>query len=55
MFDRVIFEGHLTGLFPDGAFSRFLWNQGVLLEDFEPYVEARTEELKERAQPLSRD
>jgi hypothetical protein len=24
MFDRLIFKGHLTGLFPDGAFSRFL-------------------------------
>jgi hypothetical protein len=55
MFDRIIFKGHLTSLFPDGAFARFLWQQGVLLKDFKPYVEAATQELKERAQQIARE
>ena len=38
MFDRLIFKGHLTGLYPQGAFARFLWRQGVLLKEFKPYV-----------------
>jgi hypothetical protein len=55
MFDRIIFKGHLTGLFPDGAFSRFLSSQDVLRKDFKPYVEARTQELKEHAQQIARE
>jgi hypothetical protein len=38
MFDRII-KGHLSGFFPDGAFARFLWRQGMLLKEFKPYVE----------------
>jgi hypothetical protein len=55
MFDRIIFKGHLTGLFPDGAFSRFLWSQGVLLKNFKPYVAAKTQSLKEHAQQVARE
>ena len=55
MFDRVILKGHLTGLFPDGAFTRFLWKQGVLLKDFKPYVEAATKRLKEHAEQVARE
>ena len=36
-FDRMIFKGHLTGFFPDGAFARFLSKQGVLLKEFGTY------------------
>jgi hypothetical protein len=54
MFDRVIFKGHLTMLFPDGAFARFLWRQGVLLKEFKPYVEGVTQELKAHAQEVAR-
>ena len=53
MFDRIIFKGHLTGLFPQGAFARFLWRQGVLLKEFKPYVEATTQEMKARAQDIA--
>ena len=55
MYDRIIFKGHLTGLFPDGAFSRFLSSQDVLRKDFKPYVEARTQKLKEQAQQIARE
>jgi len=37
-FDRMIFKGHLTGLFPEGAFGRFLNTQGVLLKGYDGYV-----------------
>ena len=38
-FDRMIFKGHLTLLYPNGAFARLLSRQGVLLKEFKPYVE----------------
>ena len=52
-FDRMIFKGYLTGLFPDGAFGRFLTRQGVLLKDFGRYVEKATARLKEHVQTLA--
>jgi hypothetical protein len=53
MFDRIIFKGHLTGLFPQGAFARFLGRQGVLLKEFKPYVESATQKVKARAQGIA--
>jgi len=29
-FDRVIFKGHLTSMFPEGAFGRYLNKRGIL-------------------------
>lgn len=54
-FDRLIFNGYLTGLFPDGAFKLFLDRQGVLLKHFGSYVDKATSELKEHIQGLARD
>jgi hypothetical protein len=48
-FDRTIFKGYLTGLFPDGAFGWFLTRQAVLLKDFGRYVGKATAQVKERA------
>ncbi|MHC4180125.1 MAG: hypothetical protein ACYSWU_21685 [Planctomycetota bacterium] len=45
-FDRLILKGHLQGLFPEGAFSRFLWRQGVPLKEFKKYVPKVTAEIK---------
>jgi hypothetical protein len=53
MFDRLIFKGHLTGLYPQGAFARFLWRQGVLLKEFKPYVETATQKMKAQAQKIA--
>lgn len=53
-FDRMIFKGHLTGLFPNGAFARFLAGQGVFLKDFGQYVKQATEILKAHAQALAK-
>jgi len=46
MYDRIIFKGHLTGLFMGNSFERFLSKQGVLFKDFGPFVAKTTEELK---------
>ena len=34
MFDRMIFKGHLTGLYKQDGARCFLWSQGVPLTDF---------------------
>ena len=49
-FDRLIFKGHLTGLFGAGRFKAFLASQGVLLKDFAPYVKRVSEQVKAHAQ-----
>ncbi len=46
MFDRLIFKGHLLKFFPEGAFKRFLWRQGILLKDFGSYVKGVSKEIK---------
>ena len=51
-FDRLIFKGHLSGLFPDGAFAYFLHSQDVLLKDFGRYVKQMTDQLKGEAVSL---
>ena len=52
-FDRMIFKGHLTGLFPDGAFQRFLNTQGVLLKAYAGYVKGVSEQVKAHAQAMA--
>jgi hypothetical protein len=54
-FDRIIIRGHLTGLFPKGAFGYFLSSQDVLLKDFGPYVEEATGQLKVHAKQIAAD
>jgi hypothetical protein len=52
-FDRMIFKGHLTGLWPKRAFEVFLSYQGVLLKDFGAYVQMVSDEVKAHAQALA--
>jgi hypothetical protein len=52
-FDRMIFKGHLTMLYPNGAFARLLYRQGVLLKDFKPYVEGVSQQIKQHAEQLA--
>ncbi|MGH3237277.1 MAG: hypothetical protein ACRDOH_29260, partial [Streptosporangiaceae bacterium] len=54
-FDRLIFKGHLTGLFGPGRFKAFLASQGVLLKVFAPYVKRVSDDLKAHAQRLAAD
>ena len=53
MFDRMIFRGHLTGFYPQGAFQRFLSSQGRLLKDFGRYVRTMTGILREHMNDIA--
>jgi len=53
MFDRIIFRGYLSNLFPDGAFARFLNANGVLLKDFRVFVQQTSAELKAHIERLA--
>jgi hypothetical protein len=48
-FDRLIFKGHLTALFPQGAFGRYLSKRGVLLKDAGQFFEAETARIVNHA------
>jgi hypothetical protein len=37
-FDRLIFKRHLTSLFPQEAFGRYLSKRGILLKDANPDI-----------------
>jgi hypothetical protein len=52
-FDRLIFKGHLSGFYPQGAFARFLNSQHILLKDFAAYAETTTAQLKGQAQHVA--
>lgn len=52
-FDRMIFKGHLTGLFPKGAFTRFLITQGVLMKAYAGYAKGVSDKLKAHAQAMA--
>ena len=54
-FDRMIFKGHLTSFFPQGTFTRYLYQQGVLLKEFKPYVTRTSQQLKTHAQQVAED
>lgn len=53
MFDRIIFKGHLSGLYGAGQFSWFLHEQDVLLKNFGPYVKKTSAAIKRQAQALA--
>jgi len=55
MFDRLIFRGYLSNLFPDGAFARFLSANGVLLKDFSGFVQQTSAELKVHVEQMAAD
>jgi hypothetical protein len=47
--DRLIIHGHLTYFFQHAGFQRFLYQQGVLLKDFKPYVLNATARVRAHA------
>lgn len=54
MFDRIIFKGHLSGLYGQGRFGWFLHEQEVLLKDFGLYVKKTSAELKSHVEDLAK-
>jgi hypothetical protein len=55
MFDRLIFRGHLTGLYKRGGLRVFLWEQGVPLTEFGPWSKQATDALCDHALAVARD
>ena len=52
MFDRMIFKGYLTRLYPKDNARCFLWTEGVALKDFTPWAKATTERIANHARAL---
>ena len=52
-FDRLIIKGHLTSLFPQGAFGRYLSKRGVLLKDAGKFFEAETARIVNHAKDVA--
>jgi len=52
-FDRVIFKGHLTSMFPEGAFGRYLSQRGILLKEAGKFFERETETIKRHAKSVA--
>ncbi|MGH9290313.1 MAG: hypothetical protein ACRD0V_18800 [Acidimicrobiales bacterium] len=55
MFDRMIFKGYLTRLYPNENVRCFLWTQGVALKDFTPWAKTTTERIANNARKLATD
>jgi hypothetical protein len=55
MFDRMIFKGYLTRLFPPGNVRCFLWTQGVAMKDFTAWAQRTTEAIANNARKIATD
>jgi hypothetical protein len=55
MFDRMIFKGYLTRLYPRENVRCFLWTQGVALKAFTPWAKATTERIANNARRVATD
>lgn len=53
MFDRLIFKGHLTGLYKQGGIRAFLWSQGYLLTEWSRYTQQATAMITAKAKALA--
>ena len=52
-FDRVIFKGYLTSMFPEGAFGRYLNRRGILLKEAGKFFERETDTIKQHAKAVA--
>ena len=50
----MIFKGHLTSLFPQGAFGRYLSKRGVLLKDAGKFFEVETARIVKHAKDAAK-
>src|SRR4051794_33722096 len=53
MFDRMIFKGHLSHLYPDDNVRCFLWSQGYPLTEFTAYAKGTTAEIARNAERIA--
>lgn len=52
-FDRIIFKGHFTSMFPKGAFSHYLSQRGVLLKDAAEFFKSETTRVIDHAKAVA--
>jgi hypothetical protein len=52
MYDRMIFKGYLTRLYPIENVRCFLWTQGVEMKDFTAWAKATTERIANNARKV---
>lgn len=52
-FDRLIFKGHLTSLFPQGTFGHSLSKRGILLKEAGKFFEAETRRIVTHAKAVA--
>ena len=53
MYDRMIFKGHLSSLYSEGAVRAFLWAQGIPITEFTGYAKQTTEQIAVNARRLA--
>jgi hypothetical protein len=54
-FDRIIFKGHFSSMFPKGAFKRYLSQRGVLLKDAGEFFKKETARIIDHAKAAAAD
>jgi hypothetical protein len=54
MFDRVLFKGHLSGLYPFERLEAIWYRQGVLLKEYKDFAESSTKQLRNHIEEMAR-
>lgn len=53
MFDRVLFKGHLTGLYPFQRLEAILYKHGVLLKEYKEFALRSSQQLREHIKGIA--
>jgi len=53
MFDRVLFKGHLSGLYPFERLEAILYKQGVLLKEYKDFALSSSQQLREHIKEMA--
>lgn len=54
MFDRILFKGYLSGVYPVQRFESILYHHGVPLKEFKTFAQESTEQLKDHLAQLAK-
>jgi hypothetical protein len=53
MFDRMVFQGHLSGLYRTNTFEWYLYQQGIKLTEYKGYAEKVTQQIKDHLEQVA--
>ncbi len=53
MFDRMVFQGHLSGLYRANTFEWYLYEQGIKLTEYQGYAEKVTQGVKHHLEQIA--